>query len=432
MTDQQATDSAAATASGMREPGATPPGDSLVERLARQAVGTAARRWPAELAEIMQREWQAELGALHADPTLGRMTKTWRTITFAGSLALSAAVEEAGSEPVTWSDRAATIARPAAAAAGVAMLAAALFNAVHLIYHHTRPTGAAAVGVLAVASLLMIGLARVGNRDHASRRGQARKAIQTTALLGAAMFGFLLAGNQVAVMPFMGWIDILPAIATWTTLTALTVHSTARLIAAGRRRIAALVAVAAGLLTLDLTAVAGSVHAAGMLGVGLGSALTWFPLALLPGGTATFGTYFADGTASVGGLHVAGPAFHASTILIGNASAMVGPLLLGTVYLLARTIPARGPRSEPRASRERLRIALAAGGTLLTLAGADLMQRSSPTVDGTLHRMVDNSNVFGFGFLAGLPGRIAVALLAGLLIAHAADPSRQETEHDAA
>jgi hypothetical protein len=405
MTSQQSTGS----------PAATPPGGSLVDRLARLAVATAARRWPADLAEIMQREWHAELDALQADPTLGRLATTWRTITFAGSLALSPAVEEAGSDPVTWSNRAAAIARPAAAAAGVTMLAAALFNAVHLIYHHTRLTGAGAAGVLAVAGLLMVGLAHASKRDHASSREHTRKAIQPTALLGAAMFGFLFAGNQVAVMPFMGWIDIVPAVATWTILTGLTVYATTRLIAAGRHRIAVLVAVAAGLITLDLTAVAGSVHAAGVLGTGLGSALTWFPLALLPGGP-----------------HGSGPAFDASPLLIGNASAMVGPLLLGTVYLLAHTIAPQGQRSKSRALDERVRIALAAGGALLTLALADLMQRSTATVDGTLHRMADNSNVFGFGFLAGLPGRIAVALLAGLLIAHAADSTRRATEHHAA
>jgi hypothetical protein len=383
---------------------------TVIDRLARLAVGAAARRWPSDLSEIMAQEWQAELDALRADRALGRLARARRTLAFAGSLALSPAVEEAGAEPITWTSRAAAIARPAATAIGVTLLAAALFNAVHLIYHHTRPTGAGAIGLLALAALVMIGLARLAERDHA--KSTAWRAIRTTGLLGAAMFGFLLAGNRVAVMPFMGWIDILPAVATWTVLAALTACATARIITAGRRRLAALVAVTAGLITLDLTAVAGSLHAAGVLGIGLGSAPTWFPLALLPGGAA--------GTLQ---------GFHASTILIGNASAMIGPLLLCTAYLLARTMGARS--AHPLGIGERLRIAFGAGGALLTLAAADLMHRSPATIDGTLHRMLDNSTVFGFGFLSGMPGRIAVALLAGLLIAHAADPVRQPTVQQA-
>jgi hypothetical protein len=432
MTDQERTGSLGA--GGTRPIVSSPPltsgtarPGSPVDRIAQLAVRTAARRWPADLAETMTREWQAELGTLRTDRTLGRWTKTWRTIAFAGSLALSPAVEEAGAEPITWSERAATMARPAAIAAGVTMVAAALFNVVHLVYQHTRPTAAAAIGVLAVATLLMVVPAHNGGPSAYA----ARKAAGTTALFGAALFGFLFAGNQVAVMPFMGWIDILPATATWTVLTALTVYATTRLIAAGRRRIAALVAVAAGLITLDLTAVAGSLHAAGVLGVGAGSAPTWFPLALLPGGTATFGRYFADGTATFGGLQASGPAFHASTILIGNASAMIGPFLLCTAYLLARAMGSR-PARRTMTVNERLRIPLAAGGALVTLAAADLMHRSTATVDGTLHRMLENTTVFGFGFLAALPGRIAVALLAGLLIAHAVDKGRRAPHRPAA
>jgi hypothetical protein len=155
---------------------------------------------------------------------------------------------------------------------------------------------------------------------------------------------------------------------------------------------------------------------------------------------------FSDGAASSGGaagfgsLRASGPAFHASGVLLGNASAMIGPLVLCTVYLLARTLLARTLDTRTllvqtlhlhtavaRVARTRfdLRIPLGAGGAVLALAAGDLIRRSNGTVDATLHRMLDNSTVFGFGFLAGMPGRIAVALLAGLLIAHAGDPARR-------
>jgi hypothetical protein len=39
------------------------------------------------------------------------------------------------------------------------------------------------------------------------------------------------------------------------------------------------------------------------------------------------------------------------------------------------------------------------------------------TTDGTLQRIADNSTLFGFGFLGHTPGRVAMALVAGLLAA---------------
>jgi hypothetical protein len=401
----------------------------------------------------MLREWAAELDAIRDDPALGRLARARRTISFAGSIALSPAVEEEGAEPAMWPDRAASLTRPAALAAGVTLLAAALFDAVHLAYQHARLSPAGAIGVLAVAAFVMVALAartRTGGvagavqpRTEATAAGDA---VRTTALLGVAMFAFLLAGNQVAVMPFMGWIDILPAVATWTVLTAASAVVAARLTAAGRRGLGMLAGVAGGLVGLDLAAVAGSLHAAQVLGVGLGSAPIWLPLALLPGGIADFGAYFADGNAAFGSLQASGPAFHASGILIGNASAMVGPLLLCSAYVLARaSAPGRVCRQHGRlrtpwhhlasALRDHgsARVAVGAGGGLLALAAGEALRRSSGTVDATLHRMLDNSNVFGFGFLAHAPGRMAVALLVALLIAHHSERAhrRENAPHDA-
>jgi hypothetical protein len=99
---------------------------SALDRLARTAVVVAARRWPPDLSELMAQEWQAELDAIRADPGLGRPARAHRTITFAGSIALSPAVEEAGTAPATRLDRAAAVGR----AAAVTLVAAALFNAV--------------------------------------------------------------------------------------------------------------------------------------------------------------------------------------------------------------------------------------------------------------------------------------------------------------
>ncbi|WP_203774182.1 hypothetical protein, partial [Actinoplanes nipponensis] len=59
------------------------------------------------------------------------------------------------------------------------------------------------------------------------------------------------------------------------------------------------------------------------------------------------------------------------------------------------------------------------------LALAEVLRRSGGAAELTLHRLVDNSAVFGFGFLAHPAGRTAVALLIGLLVAHLATPARR-------
>ncbi|MDT4995277.1 MAG: hypothetical protein QOH97_5169 [Actinoplanes sp.] len=66
-----------------------------LERLAYWLVRRAARRWPEDLAEPMTADWLAELDVLHTQSGVGQM------LTFAGSLALSAAVEEEGEEPAS-------------------------------------------------------------------------------------------------------------------------------------------------------------------------------------------------------------------------------------------------------------------------------------------------------------------------------------------
>ena len=359
---------------------------SVLHRITRAGLTATARRWPADLSEIMAYEWGAELDAIRHDPGAGRVLRAYRMIAFAGSIALTPPVEEAGAEPVTWRDR---VVQPAASA-GVMLSAAAMFNVAHL----------SSLAVLAVAAVAM---AVLGARFRGS-------AIRMTALMGVAMFAFLMAGNEVAVMPFMGWADILPAVAAWTLLTA-----GAAALAAGGRRILGMLA---ALVALEAAAIAGSLHAAHVLGLGLGSAPAWFPLALLPGGTVRFGAYHADGAVALGSLRGSGPAYYASEILLGNASAMIGPMLLCSTFVLALALR-RAPRPSV-AGRRILRVPLGVAGTVGALIAGELIRRSADT-GSTLHHVLDNSTVFGFGFLADTPGRITVALLGGFLIARIGD-----------
>jgi hypothetical protein len=332
-------------------------------------------------------------------------------LAFAASLALSPAVEAEGEQATSRLD---SWSRAAAAAAGVTLVAAALFNGVHVVQHAMGaqlPRAWDAVASLAVLAVATVVMAMIGSRSRAGVTGR-------TILVGAGLLGFLLAGNQVAVMPFMGWADVVPAAIVWTLLTATTARVVTRL-AADRPALARLAGIGGALITVDLATAAGSAHAAGALGLGLWSAIGWLPLALLPGGTVAFGAYFTEGSSAFGSLQASGQPFYASDILLGNASAMAGPMLLSSAFILALTL--RRGRPAPRPTIRAigaldLHIPLGVGAALGGLAICEILRRLDPGPStATLHRLLDNSAVFGFGFIAHTPGRVIVALLAGLL-----------------
>lgn len=316
--------------------------------LAGWLVALAARRWPRDLAEDLEREWYAELDVLRDRP--GRM------LAFAASLAVSPTAEGP-----TWHDRARAATTPVA----VTLLAAALFNGVQLAKHHLGPWAAGAALAVAVAVMAAT-----------SRRPTPGRVV----LLGFSLYAFLLAGNAVAVMPFMGWRDVGPAIAVWTVLTALTLW------AASSRVMAAV----GTLVAIDLAVAAGCLHAAASLGVPASSAGLGLPLSFLPGGAME----------------------SVPPLLVGNAAAMAGPMALCSAYVLA------GLLRRPASVRPGL---VPVGGTaagvtaaLAAVAAGELLRRSAPSVE----RLADNSAVFGFGFLAHSGGLAATALLVGVLVAY--------------
>jgi hypothetical protein len=321
-----------------------------IDRLAEWCVARAARRWPEDLSETLCREWRAELVALRTEPGLGPMVRSRRAIAFAASLACSPAVEAEGEPIPTWRDRLAGVGRASTAlagAAGVTLLAAALFNGVHDAYHGLSRHVSAPVGIAADVALVAAAVAVMAWVGVvAGRRGRwpagARSAARYVLPFGLTMFAFLLSGNEIAIMPFMGWIDVAPAVAVWTVLTTLTLGLATRVAASGRRRLGLSAATVGTVVALECAAALGSLHAATTLRLGLGSAPAWFPLALLPGGTAGFGRLPADAAAALGGRAQPGAATHASDILLGNASAMVGPLLLCSAFVVAYAMRVTG------------------------------------------------------------------------------------------
>jgi hypothetical protein len=429
---------------------------SAVDRFAHACVTAAARRWPAELSETMCREWHAELDALRGDTDLGPITRSRRALTFAASLLVSRAVEAADAAPRTWREPAARLGRALTAlsvVAGVPVLAAALFNVVHDANHGlaARVCPAARtmadIGLIVAAAGVMwlVGVVAAG-RIRTPLIGRPATAVAGTLAIALAMYAFLLAGNRVAVMPFMGWIDLAPGVAAWAVLTAVAVGGAARTAASGRRWRGWLTGVAGALAALEATAICGSLHAARALDVGLGSTPAWFPLALLPGGAARFGRFFAEGAAPFGAAPFgaapfgaapqSGPSFHASELLLGNASAMIGPLLLCAAFLVAYATHGTGrpdvtaAAAGPSRRSSGVRMAAAAGGVVVAaVATWTYLAAHSADPAATLARIEDNSAVFGFGFASHPAGRVAVTLVIGVLVARCATTAQAAPTH---
>ena len=316
---------------------------SASHRLARALVRLAARRWPSS--SRMRDEWLAELTAISDDR---------QRLAFAASLVVSPSVD--GTVLV---------------AGGVTLLAAALANAVHA----TGPlTMVAAAGVMALAALRLRLSAPVAS-----------------GLIGPALFGFLLIGNAVAVMPFMGLVDVGPAALVWT----------AGMLLVSRMR-GPVPLIAGAWATMTAATIAGSWHAATSLGAGLWWAPAWLPLALLPPGTA--------------------PSVPA--MLLGNAAAMVAPMLLCAVFVVALALRApAAPSAALRSPRWRWAAALIAAPSAVVICRLTTMGTNA---DSTMQRLLDHSAVFGFGFAANVAGQAAVAVVAALLAMRLADSGSPE------
>ena len=408
---------------------------SLTLRLAHALLKAAARRWPPDISADLLREWQAELSALGSSRR--------QILGYAGSLAIAPTADGP-----SWATRFATV----ATAAGATLLAAALSNAVHattafLLAPSALPLAPSALPLvpsalllapsalpLVPSALLLVPSALL--MALAARRARMSPAAATL-LLTPPLFAFLFIGNADAVMPFMGFRDVAPAIATW----AVAMLATIRL----RRPPALLLG---GTISLIAATAAGSLNAAHSLGVSLWSAPLWFPLSLLP--ADLFQT-------------------RASALLLGNAAVVTTPLLLCTVFVLALAIPRRsavtsrvsrgrpavtsrvfpgrpaaalpGFRGRPAAAlpgfRGRSAAVLALGEpgsprrqttlgaiaalTAVAVCEATLLAAADPTALAT--RVLDHSAVFGFGFATHPAGQAVTALLAAALTLRLTEPA---------
>jgi hypothetical protein len=99
---------------------------NALDRLTDALVRRAARRWPADMADSLLREWRAELATLRACPHTSPSKRIWREVAFALSLACSPTTEPRTSLSHGWK-RAGTalggVARQLVLSLGVAVLA---------------------------------------------------------------------------------------------------------------------------------------------------------------------------------------------------------------------------------------------------------------------------------------------------------------------
>jgi hypothetical protein len=96
---------------------------SLLKRYTDTCIAAATRRWPADLADDMSQAWHAEMVAVHDDSTLPTLTRAWRQIGFATSLAMSPSVGAEHSMRLTWRDRLPGLGQAAKTMLGVAGIA---------------------------------------------------------------------------------------------------------------------------------------------------------------------------------------------------------------------------------------------------------------------------------------------------------------------
>ncbi|MEV6632328.1 hypothetical protein AB0M54_16425 [Actinoplanes sp. NPDC051470] len=406
-------------------------------RLCLLLLAVAARRWPPDIAADLLREWQAELSVLRSS--------RFQMLMYAGSLAVAPTADGP-----SWSHRTTTV----ATAAGATLLAATLSNAVHT----TAPWL-----ILPAAALMAVAATRTRLSPLAA-----------TALITPPLFAFLFLGNAVSVMPFMGFQDVAPAIATWSTTLLTTLFLSTRRAAAlpspagsptsrraSRRPATAFrgpgvaTLLAGSVISLIAATVAGSLNAAHTLGISPWSAPLWFPLSLLPADTTAFGPVLSPAAL----LPADAAPTHASAVLLGNATVLTAPLLLCTVFVLALAFSRRiqaatstepqsrastgrastGRATADRASTARARravtIALGPAGSprrQATLGGtaaltavaacqATLLAAADPTA--LAHRVLDHSAVFGFGFATHPAGLAATALLAAALTLRLTEPT---------
>jgi hypothetical protein len=326
---------------------------SPLQRYIDACIASTARRWPAELADDMSRTWHAEIAAVRDDDALPALTRAWRQIAFATSLATSRSADTA---ELTWRDRLPGLGQATitlAGIGGVALLATVLPDVLrgfwgnldqHLpdsVYIFAAPiTALAAIWVMwclgsATGHRTLIATAHrsvfVTVTSRIAALGVAVALVMTLDLSDSGFFGAHMPTMFQVILPTMVWVLLLS-----TALVAAGV-----LIRSGRHRTASWVGIIGTLVALDVSTGLGALSVARSAHIHADTAPAWFPLALLDPGYITFGPLHPDGTIRIGGITFGTDTpIHASTALMHAISGSNEAFTLAAAFALAYALRA--------------------------------------------------------------------------------------------
>lgn len=310
---------------------------SPIARFTDACIRAAARRWPDHLADLLTREWHAELDHVRRDPQAGWPARIWRQLAFAVSLACSPA---AGSEsPLRWRTRLTGLGSAGErlvmlVGAGVLAYLAPTMGAeawqltVEQHRELSLPIWGAVSLTVTITLLTMVAMARLGSLAAGRIPIAAVRSGSTGLALRAALptcGGYLLAMLTVARgnsgRDWSGQ-DIV-AVAFWTVSAVAVLAAAIRLAHAGRLRIARAVACVGLFVVTDVAGVIAAIPSVRQVHMSLASAPLWLPGAIGMSGYFEYGTGSAFGYAT-GILH-----------------ATIVPLLLLAAFLVTYVIRRR-------------------------------------------------------------------------------------------
>jgi hypothetical protein len=410
---------------------------NAVDRLTDALVRRAARRWPADVADSLLREWRAELAVIQTQPHTRIGPRIWRQVAFASSLAFSPSNGVDGPASAGWRQMSqwGRAARQFALMLGIALAAMVVARAMNELafqvltgndWQSLPPRSVQGIGTVAAQLLGIVIMTLVG--AWLSRRARpALETLRSGAILRAAYFVVPLGVAQYAVhaadrLEELNGIQGYPyqpqaavAIGAWTMVMMFSVAVSLRLAARGKQAVAWLAAAAGALLAADISGFVAAERAARSLHVALASGPLWFPRSYLPDGIAGLGAQFPSGLLQ--SLTIGPPAnyrLHPLYVVLPLAGDIALPLMLCGGFLVtyvlrrpaASTAPVTaGPHEGSARTPARRWVRIFAGAT--AVAGLAIWASISALPD---YRSLDNLGSAGVSYQERITAILLVAL----------------------
>jgi hypothetical protein len=330
---------------------------NTLDRITDALVRHAARRWPADVAESLLREWRAELATLQTQPHSNAGPRMWRQVAFASSLAFSPSNGVDGPASAGWRQLSQWVraAQQFAVMLGIALAAMVVARAMNelafqvltgndwqsLPARSVQGIGTVAAQVLGVVIMATAG-AWLSRRSRPAldtlRSGSILRAAYFVVPLGVAQYVVHAADRLKELNGLQGYPyqpQAAAAIGAWTMVMVFSVAVALRLAARGKRAMAWLAAAAGALLAADISGFVAAARAARSLHVALASGPLWFPRSYLPDGIAGLGAQFPSGLVQSFSLApLANYRLHPLYVVLPLAGSIALPLMLGGGFLV--------------------------------------------------------------------------------------------------